>query len=208
MRFTTDYVNAFCTFKTSRQTFSGYVGFVNDSAVILTSINQYIDADFISGVVTFLGRKGLQVFRADAVVTGEKHDILTFSNMQRITDTERRKDFRVTAELPALVTAYNEPRIGYDATIKDISVRGASIWVHKLFDTDDTVDVQFVLDELDNSLHRCQCNIVRVISKSNIGVCRYGCEFVDLPQSSCEAIRTLINKKRAEKIKRDMFKNY
>lgn len=57
------------------------------------------------------------------MLTGE----IIFDSLEKVTDIERRTAFRAIVDLPALVTSDKDRSTGFDAIIKDMSIKGISL---------------------------------------------------------------------------------
>lgn len=201
----TNYVNAFCEIKATKSLkviCSGHILRVDGNKLFVTNAESAVGDKPFDAIITFLDRlRGLQVLRAK-IVSIDEDGVVTLGETERVTNTERRMAFRAIVDLPALVTVYDEPSVGYDAIIKDMSVRGILLRVHKAFDIDDVVDIQFPLNPCDAAICKCRCNIVRTVGSSYYSLREYGCDFVDMTSESREAIKSFMTKKRTEMMKK------
>lgn len=199
MSLLSNYVGSFCEIKILgmyKVMCTGKISDVGENSISLSDMVRFDVQQGRDAIITVLGQaRGLQVFKA-LNVTVSDDGIIRFADMSKIVDTERRAAYRIIADLQALVTADDNPHIGYDAIIKDISVRGISLWVHKKFNIDDIITVQFPLDSNSDKLCVCRCSIVRTIGSTNYNMRKYGCEFVSVSDGAENAIKAFINKKR------------
>lgn len=203
-----NYLNAFCEIKVAKSLkviCSGHILSVDGNKLRVTNAESAAGDKPFDAIVTFLDRlRGLQVIRA-RIESITEDGVVTLGETERITNTERRMAFRAVVDLPALVTVHNEPSIGYDAIIKDMSVRGILLRVHKAFDVDDVVDIQFPLNPCDKAICNCRCNIVRTVGSSHYSLREYGCDFVDMTPESRDAIKSFMTKKRTEIMQQTMM---
>lgn len=203
-----NYIGSFCEVKIAglyKVVCTGHIVSVDDKSITFNKVILRDTAQNFDAVVTVLGQsQGLQVFKASGVtVTG---DIISFATMSKIIDTERRAAYRVIVDLPALVTENADLHTGYDAIIKDMSVRGISLWVHKKFDIDDIINIQFPLNFNDQKVCTCTCNIVRTIGGTGYSMKKYGCEFVAMSKETESAVKRFINKERTKLMQQEFFK--
>ncbi len=207
MNMLSNYINSFCEIKlaeSSKVVCTGYIFTVTENRIAFQNMVLLSNEKNFKGIITVLGQgRGLQVFHADVTIMAD--NTVSYTSMSKITNIERRAAFRVVVDLPALVTIANEPLVSHDAIIKDMSVRGIGIWLHKAFDVDDIIHIQFPLDINSGIIHSCDCNIVRNIGSTNYSLRKYGCEFMNLPSESAAAIKTLLNKKRTEMMQRALL---
>lgn len=203
-----NYIGSFCEVKIAslyKVVCMGHIIAANDESITLNKVILHDSTQNFDAVITVLGQfRGLQVFKATGVTV--TNNTISFTSLNKLIDTERRAAYRIAADLQALVTDDENPHIGYDAIIKDISVGGLSLWVHKKFNIDDIVTVQFPLGPDVSSLCICRCNIVRTIGSTNYSLCKYGCEFVSMSDGAGSAIKSFINKKRAALMQQEFFK--
>lgn len=196
-----NYLNSFCEIKAAKSlkvVCSGHILAVNSNKLCINNAGTAAGDKPFDAVITLLDRlRGLQVVRA-RIESITDEGIVTLGETERVTNSERRMAFRAVVDLPALVTIRDEPSIGYDAIIKDMSVRGILLRVHKAFNIDDVVDIQFPLNPCEHATCHCCRNIVRIVGSSHYSLREYGCDFVDMTPESREAIKIFMTKKRTE----------
>lgn len=204
-----NYVGSFCEIKIVsmyKVICTGKIVTADDNRITLSNFVAFDTIQGLDAVLTVLGQsRGLQVYKITGVSLSDD-GVVTFTSISKIIDTERRAAYRIVADLQALVTDDENPHIGYDAIIKDISVRGISLWVHKKFNIDDIVTVQFPLGPDASNLCTCRCNIVRTIGSTNYNMRKYGCEFVSMSDGAEPAIKAFINKKRTALMQQEFIK--
>lgn len=207
MNMLSNYINSFCEIKiadSSKVVCTGYIFTVTENRIAFQNMVVSSGEKNFRGIITVLGQgRGLQVFQADVSIMAD--NTVSYINMSKITNVERRAAFRAIVDLPALVTTSGEPLVSHDAIIKDMSVRGIGLWLHKSFNVDDIIHIQFPLDINSGIIHSCDCNIVRNIGSTGHSLRKYGCEFMNLSSESVSAIKTLLNKKRTEMMQRELF---
>ncbi len=199
------YVDSFCEIKTvfsAKTVCTGYVASAGENNIVIKkAVFTPSDRPF-DAIVSLLSKsRGLQVFKT-RILSMSTEGAVVYDSLEKVTDMERRMAFRATVDLPALVTSDREPSAGYDAIIKDMSIKGISLWVHSTFSVDDIIEIQFPIEPV---LCRCRCNIVRVIGNSNYSMKKYGCDFISMTDESSAAIQTFMMQKRTE-LMRQMLK--
>lgn len=203
----TKYIGSFCEINLvsdSKKICTGYIAAAGEHNIYIPNMLRFSTERDFEGIITLLSKeRGLRVFRAHVAINGMNN--IAFDDMTQIVNTERRADYRAIVDLPALAVIKTEPTVGYDAIIKDMSVRGISLWLHKSFEIEDAVNIQFVLNPDDKFIHSCNCNIVRFINKPIHSFRKYGCEFMDLTPESHAAIRAFVTKKRTEVMQQQLF---
>ena len=177
-------IGAFCEIKLASNyvtVCTGNIENITADKISLTNTVLYTKPATFDAIITVLNQtSGLHVYKA--TVTKIDHNDLHIENVQRLVQTDRRAGIRADVGLQALVTIDNEPEMGYDAIVLNMSVTGIAISVHKAFSVGDIITVQFVLndDAQRTYLLSCKCSIVRTIGSTNYLMRRYGCEFVDM----------------------------
>ena len=202
------YEESFCEIKTtksSKTVCTGYIRSASDNGFVVKNAVFFTNDREFDAIVSILSQtRGLQVFKTRIMSMTQAGEIV-FDSLEKVTDVERRTAFRAIVDLPALVTFDKEPSTGYDAIIKDMSIKGISLWVHRAFSVDDIIHVQFPLGQ-NQTVCNCQCNVVRAIGSNAYSMKKYGCDFVRMTQESSAAIQALMTQKRTEMMMQQMLK--
>lgn len=190
-----NYVGSFCEIKIS-DTYNivctGHVEEMTNEKIELRNMVIFGNSQFFDATITILQQgRGLQVYKA-AVTAVHSDGLIEFCNIIKLVDTDRRAAYRAVVDLPALII---ESKIGYNAMIKDMSVRGISLCTDLSLDTDSSIRVQFPID---NQLLDCNCCIIRPIGSNNYVMKKYGCEFERIDIHTQTVIKALITRKRTE----------
>lgn len=195
------YTGSFCEIKmvqSAKIVCTGYIKSVSENGFAIKNAVFFAKDQTFNAIVSVLSQtRGLQVFKTQVLSVTAAGEI-EFDNLEKVTDVERRTAFRAVVDLPALVVSDKEPGVGYDAIIKDISVKGISLWVHKAFSIDDIIRVQFPLTSYNQTVCDCQCNVVRAIGSNMYSLKKYGCDFAKMTDQSLAAIQALMTRKRTE----------
>lgn len=208
------YLGSFCEIKsavTFKKMCIGYIIDVDENNISLGSAIFFPDcasmpSEFDS-IITILGKMhGLQVFKTHVIFDAAAKRI-SFGTLDRVANVDRRYEARIPSDILTLVTVSDEPRVGYDGVIKDISLRGISLWVNKALEIDEVITIQFPMTFDAANTHLCNCRIVRFINAANNTLRKYGCEFVDLKPENRAAIQVFVNKERAKLMKQQFLGN-
>lgn len=202
-----DYAESFCeikSVKSSRTVCTGYIESVSENSMALSSVVFYTgDTSFDANIIILSNVRELQVLKAKIINIDDTHTVF-FEDLGQVTDTERRAAFRAVVDLPVLVTLDDKPSVGYDGFIKDMSIRGLSLWVHERFVQGDKLRLQFPLGSQSHMIN-CQCVVVRAIGSNSYSMKKYGCDFVQMSKEDASALQTYMTRKRTEYMQRTLL---
>ena len=202
------YIESFCelkSIKSSRTVCTGYIKSVTENSMTLSNVMFYTDDTDFDAIISILSNTlGLQVFKAKITNVNDTQTFF-FDDLRKVTDTERRTAFRAVVDLPVLVTSDDEPSKGYDGIIKDMSIKGLSLWMHRTFSPDDVLQLQFPLGD-QNYMISCQCIVVRTIGNNTYSQKKYGCDFIGMSKENAAALQTYMTRKRTEFMQQTLLK--
>lgn len=202
------YIESFCelkSIKSSRTVCTGYIKSVTENSMTLSNVMFYTDDTDFDAIVSILSNTlGLQVFKT-RITNVDDTQTFFFDNLKKVTDTERRTAFRAVVDLPVLVTSDDEPSKGYDGIIKDMSIKGLSLWMQRTFSPDDVLRLQFPLGDQDHMIN-CQCIVVRIIGNNTYSQKKYGCDFIGMSKENAAALQTYMTRKRTEFMQQALLK--
>lgn len=177
---------------------TGTIVSVNETAIMLRNPTFFMRKSNFDAIITILSRiSGLQVFKAK-IVSISDNGVVVYNTAARIVSRDRRAGFRAAVSLPALITLSSEPSVGYDAVIRDISISGIAVSVCKTLDVGTLFMIQFPLHDDDTYVCVCNCSVVRTIGSTNYSMCKYGCDFINMPIESQAAIKAFMTQKRTQ----------
>lgn len=201
-----NYIGLFCEVRRSydgKTLYTGHVSKITDSDITISSVSCFCDEPSGRADVIILSQsRGLNVFKADISVSLDRKNVV-FTNLEAVTNTERRGGYRVPTSLMAQVT---DEAHGFlpDATITDISITGCSISIPYAFQPNDSFRIYFTFDG--RTLHHCDCNIVRNIGSVKKTVRSYGCGFFDVDATTLAALKSYVTRIRTEIMRTELFK--